>query len=82
MSVKKINIKLPNQNDELENPSQNKSIIIKKSPKNRAITQTDIWNITKEDMEPDAQLLYIRKLVNNDNVDVNPCQVILNQWQL
>ena len=77
MSVKKINIKFPNQNNELENPSQNKSIIIKKSPKNRAITQSDMWNITEEDMQPDAQLTYIRQLVNNDNVDVNPCQVIL-----
>ena len=77
MSIKKINIIFPNQNNDLENPSKTKSIVMKKTPKNRAITQTNLWNITKEDMEPDAQLLYIRKLVNNDDVDVNPCQVIL-----
>jgi len=77
MSIKKINIEFPNQNDELENPCENKLIAMKKTPKNRAITQTDMWNITEEDMQPDAQLTYIRQLVNNENVDVNPCQVIL-----
>lgn len=77
MSIKKINIKFPNQNDELENPRENKVIAMKKTPKNRAITRTDMWNITEEDMQPDAQLTYIRQLVNNENVDVNPCQVIL-----
>lgn len=77
MSIKKINIIFPNQNDELENPCENKLIAMKKTPKNRAITQTDMWNITEEDMQPDAQLTYIRQLVNNENVDVNPCQVIL-----
>ena len=77
MSVKKINIKIPNQNDELENPPQNKSIVTQKTPRNRAITQTDMWNITEDDMQPDAQLTYIRQLVKNENVDVNPCQVIL-----
>ena len=77
MSIKKINIKFPNKNDELENPCENKLIAMKKTPKNRAITQTDMWNITKEDMEPDAQLTYIRQLVDDMNVDINPCQVIL-----
>tara|TARA_E500000331_G_scaffold210153_1_gene201409 strand:- start:5483 stop:6040 length:558 start_codon:yes stop_codon:yes gene_type:complete len=77
MSIKKINIKFPNKNDELENPCENKLIAMKKTPKKRAITQTDMWKITKEDMEPDAQLTYIRQLVDDMNVDTNPCQVIL-----
>ena len=79
MDVKIINIKFPSQNDKLENPPKNKSIDTKKTPKNRAITQTDMWNLTQEELHPDAQLSYIRQLVNNDNVDVNPCELILKQ---
>lgn len=77
MDVKIINIKFPNQNDKLENPPKNKSIDTIKIPKNRAITQTAMWNLTQDELQPDAQLSYIRQLVNNDNVDVNPCELIL-----
>ena len=59
----------------MENRAISKVIITKKESKKRVITKT--WNITEEELHPDAQLMYIRELVDGTNVDTNPCQIIL-----
>lgn len=74
-TTKRIELNLPEEKEELENLTKSKVIITKKESKRRVITKT--WNITEEELHPDAQLMYIRQLVDDMNVDTNPCQVIL-----
>lgn len=74
-TTKRIELNLPEEKEELENLTTSKVIITKKESKKRVITKT--WNITEEELHPDAQLMYIRQLVDDMNVDTNPCQVIL-----
>lgn len=74
-TTKRIELNLPEEKEELENLTKSKVIITKKESKKRVITKT--WNITEEELHPDAQLMYIRQLVDDMNVDTNPCQVIL-----
>ena len=74
-TTKRIELNLPEEKEELENLTKSKVIITKKEPKKRAITKT--WNITEEELHPDAQLMYIRELVDGTNMDTSPCQIIL-----
>ena len=74
-TTKRIELNLPEEKDEMENRAISKVIITKKESKKRVITKT--WNITEEELHPDAQLMYIRELVDGTNVDTNPCQIIL-----
>jgi len=74
-TTKRIELNLPEEKEELENRTKNKVIITKKESKKRVITKT--WNITEEELHPDAQLMYIRQLVDDMNMDTNPCQIIL-----
>ena len=74
-TTKRIELNLPEEKEELENRTKSKVIITKKESKKRVITKT--WNITEEELHPDAQLMYIRQLVDDMNVDTKPCQVIL-----
>ena len=74
-TTKRIELNLPEEKEELENLTTSKVIITKKESKKRVITKT--WNITEEELHPDAQLMYIRQLVDDMNVDTNPRQVIL-----
>ena len=74
-TTKRIDLNLPEEKDGMENRAISKIVITMKKPKKRAITKT--WNITEEELQPDAQLMYIRELVNGTNVDISPCQIIL-----
>ena len=76
-TTKRIELNLPEENYGLENRTISKVIITKKESKKRAITKTNSWQITEEELQPDAQLMYIRQLVDGANVDTNPCQTIL-----
>ena len=76
-TIKKININFPLPNQDMENLTTNKTIKTKKEPKNREITNTKLWQISEEELQPDAQLSYIHQLVCDEIVDTNPCQVIL-----
>ena len=74
-TTKRIDLNLPEEKDEMENRTVSKIIITKKESKKRVITKT--WNITEEELHPDAQLMYIRELVDGTNMDTSPCQIIL-----
>ncbi len=76
-TIKKIDIKFTYSKQELENLTTNKTINTKKEPKKRAITNTKMWELTEDDLHPDAHLSYIHQLVCDEIEDTKQCQVVL-----